>query len=177
MRSFTKYHLHTLLPHYSIHSTSNCVTGIFPRPYIHRSLRPQLCRPPPKIIRPHCFPSLSPPSIRVVKIMSRRPTPGQAAQNSQTIKSLLKLEHNKICADCKRNKRQSPIPSVELRPRWLHLQVHSLGGHILNSLLFRSAMGFLEPGCVCLHSVLGHSQGYGNAYQSSQVRGSRCLDR
>ncbi|KAJ6012490.1 hypothetical protein N7522_002845 [Penicillium canescens] len=40
--------------------------------------------------------------------MSRRPTPGQAAQNSQTIKSLLKLEHNKICADCKRNK----------HPRW-----------------------------------------------------------
>lgn len=44
--------------------------------------------------------------------MSRRPTPGQAAQNSQTIKALLKLEHNKICADCKRNKREwSPIPS------------------------------------------------------------------
>ncbi|KAJ5129588.1 Arf GTPase activating protein [Penicillium bovifimosum] len=40
--------------------------------------------------------------------MSRRPTPGQAAQNSQTIKALLKLEHNKICADCKRNK----------HPRW-----------------------------------------------------------
>ncbi|KAJ5506558.1 Arf GTPase activating protein [Penicillium expansum] len=40
--------------------------------------------------------------------MSRRPTPGQAAQNSQTIKTLLKLEHNKICADCKRNK----------HPRW-----------------------------------------------------------
>ncbi|KAJ5093432.1 hypothetical protein N7456_009293 [Penicillium angulare] len=40
--------------------------------------------------------------------MSRRPTPGQAAQNSQTIKNLLKLESNKICADCKRNK----------HPRW-----------------------------------------------------------
>ncbi|KAJ5773209.1 hypothetical protein N7457_008105 [Penicillium paradoxum] len=40
--------------------------------------------------------------------MSRRPTPGQAAQNSLTIKGLLKLEHNKICADCKRNK----------HPRW-----------------------------------------------------------
>ncbi|KAJ5237418.1 hypothetical protein N7489_007509 [Penicillium chrysogenum] len=40
--------------------------------------------------------------------MSRRPTPGQAAQNSQTIKALLKLEPNKICADCKRNK----------HPRW-----------------------------------------------------------
>ncbi|KAJ5081667.1 Arf GTPase activating protein [Penicillium alfredii] len=40
--------------------------------------------------------------------MSRRATPGQAAQNQQTIKSLLKLEPNKICADCKRNK----------HPRW-----------------------------------------------------------
>ncbi|KAB8073885.1 stromal membrane-associated protein [Aspergillus leporis] len=40
--------------------------------------------------------------------MSRRATPGQAAQNQQTIKALLKLEHNKICADCKRNK----------HPRW-----------------------------------------------------------
>ncbi|CEO60813.1 hypothetical protein PMG11_05334 [Penicillium brasilianum] len=40
--------------------------------------------------------------------MSRRVTPGQAAQNQQTIKSLLKLESNKICADCKRNK----------HPRW-----------------------------------------------------------
>ncbi|KAJ5759263.1 hypothetical protein N7520_006419 [Penicillium odoratum] len=40
--------------------------------------------------------------------MSRRATPGQAAQNQQTIKNLLKLESNKICADCKRNK----------HPRW-----------------------------------------------------------
>lgn len=40
--------------------------------------------------------------------MSRRVTPGQAAQNQQTIKNLLKLESNKTCADCKRNKRQSP---------------------------------------------------------------------
>ncbi|KAJ5634527.1 hypothetical protein N7528_002369 [Penicillium herquei] len=40
--------------------------------------------------------------------MSRRATPGQAAQNQQTIKALLKLETNKICADCKRNK----------HPRW-----------------------------------------------------------
>lgn len=42
--------------------------------------------------------------------MSRRVTPGQAAQNQQTIKALLKLETNKICADCKRNKRECPIP-------------------------------------------------------------------
>ncbi|KAL9098793.1 MAG: hypothetical protein Q9163_005612 [Psora crenata] len=44
--------------------------------------------------------------------MSRRalPTPAQerAAQNQQTIKTLLKLEGNKSCADCKRNK----------HPRW-----------------------------------------------------------
>ncbi|MCJ1245294.1 hypothetical protein MMC30_002498 [Trapelia coarctata] len=42
--------------------------------------------------------------------MSRRPNPAadRAAQNQQTIKSLLKLEGNKSCADCKRNK----------HPRW-----------------------------------------------------------
>ncbi|PLB55469.1 ArfGap-domain-containing protein [Aspergillus steynii IBT 23096] len=40
--------------------------------------------------------------------MSRRATPSQAAQNQQTIKNLLKLEYNKTCADCKRNK----------HPRW-----------------------------------------------------------
>ncbi|KAH0491194.1 hypothetical protein TgHK011_002635 [Trichoderma gracile] len=43
--------------------------------------------------------------------MSRRaPNPGaeRAAQNQATIKSLLKLEPNKVCADCKRNK----------HPRW-----------------------------------------------------------
>jgi hypothetical protein len=46
--------------------------------------------------------------------MSRRANPTQAAQNQQTIKSLLKLESNKICADCKRNKRECP-PSFERR--------------------------------------------------------------
>ncbi|KAL2821972.1 hypothetical protein BJX63DRAFT_176923 [Aspergillus granulosus] len=40
--------------------------------------------------------------------MSRRANPAQAAQNQQTIKALLKLETNKTCADCKRNK----------HPRW-----------------------------------------------------------
>ncbi|KAH8816121.1 stromal membrane-associated protein-like protein [Xylogone sp. PMI_703] len=43
--------------------------------------------------------------------MSRRapnPAAERAAQNTQTIKSLLKLECNKVCADCKRNK----------HPRW-----------------------------------------------------------
>ncbi|KAL0941780.1 uncharacterized protein CTRU02_204543 [Colletotrichum truncatum] len=43
--------------------------------------------------------------------MSRRPpnpAAERAAQNQQTIKSLLKLECNKVCSDCKRNK----------HPRW-----------------------------------------------------------
>lgn len=47
--------------------------------------------------------------------MSRRATPSQAAQNQQTIKNLLKLDSNKTCADCKRNKRgsySSPSPAV-----------------------------------------------------------------
>jgi hypothetical protein len=47
--------------------------------------------------------------------MSRRATPGQAAQNQQTIKSLLKLEPNKVCADCKRNKREYHPPPPRLR--------------------------------------------------------------
>jgi len=41
--------------------------------------------------------------------MSRRPpnpAAEKAAQNQATIKSLLKLETNKICADCKKNKRR-----------------------------------------------------------------------
>ena len=41
--------------------------------------------------------------------MSRRPPPNdRAAQNAQTLKALVKLEGNKVCADCKRNK----------HPRW-----------------------------------------------------------
>ncbi|KAL2350415.1 putative GTPase activating protein for Arf-domain-containing protein [Cryomyces antarcticus] len=42
--------------------------------------------------------------------MSRRPNPGadRAAQNQQTLKSLVKVEGNKSCADCKKNK----------HPRW-----------------------------------------------------------
>lgn len=60
--------------------------------------------------------------------MSRRATPGQAAQNQQTIKSLLKLEPNKVCADCKRNKRQFQFtPLVSERPamRYNNLSVMS----------------------------------------------------
>jgi hypothetical protein len=47
--------------------------------------------------------------------MSRRapnPAAERAAQNTQTIKGLLKLEGNKTCADCKRNKRAPPRPST-----------------------------------------------------------------
>jgi len=42
--------------------------------------------------------------------MSRQARPGaeRAAQNAQTLKALVKLEGNKVCADCKRNK----------HPRW-----------------------------------------------------------
>jgi len=46
-------------------------------------------------------------------IMSRRapnPAAERAAQNQATIKSLLKLEPNKVCADCKRNKRALSLP-------------------------------------------------------------------
>jgi stromal membrane-associated protein len=49
--------------------------------------------------------------------MSRRapnPAADRAAQNSQTIKSLLKLEGNKVCADCKRNKRKLQPSSLEI---------------------------------------------------------------
>ncbi len=40
--------------------------------------------------------------------MSRRapnPAAERAAQNQATIKNLLKLEANKVCSDCKKNKR------------------------------------------------------------------------
>ena len=42
--------------------------------------------------------------------MSRRldPRAERIAQNQQTLKSLVKLESNKSCADCKRNKRRPP---------------------------------------------------------------------
>ena len=41
------------------------------------------------------------------KMSRRAPNPAaeRAAQNLATLKSLLKLEPNKVCADCKRNKR------------------------------------------------------------------------
>ena len=84
--------------------------------------------------------------------MSRRvpnPAADRAAKNQQTIKGLLKLEGNKSCADCKRNKRMLTLscfrhdllPNVELLTR-----------------CYRSKMGELEPGHFCLHSVRTSSQ-------------------
>jgi hypothetical protein len=108
------------MPKCSVPFSTNCATGSFAHPYDPESLRPKPCRPPPKIRLRSLFLPFT--ILKSLLIMSRRPTPGQAAQNSQTIKALLKLEHNKICADCKRNKRETPpIPPLKLRPRWPHL--------------------------------------------------------
>lgn len=56
--------------------------------------------------------NLSSPSVHNYEnTMSRRPpnpAAERAAKNQATIKSLLKLEPNKMCSDCKRNKRTSP---------------------------------------------------------------------
>ena len=52
--------------------------------------------------------------------MSRRapnPAADRAAKNQQTIKGLLKLEGNKSCADCKRNKRTlAPESTLPITP-------------------------------------------------------------
>lgn len=45
--------------------------------------------------------------------MSRRGDAATQQRNQQTLKSLLKLEPNKICADCKIHKRTLPIPHPE----------------------------------------------------------------
>lgn len=54
--------------------------------------------------------------------MSRRapnPAAERAAQNQATIKNLLKLEPNKVCADCKKNKRMYLSPEMtQSRFRW-----------------------------------------------------------
>ena len=73
--------------------------------------------------------------------MSRRPNPAadRAEQNRATLKSLVKLEANKSCADCKRNKRMllpgNPRPNCP------------------SDILNRSTMGQLEPRHLYLHSV------------------------
>ena len=82
--------------------------------------------------------------------MSRRvpnPAADRAAQNQQTIKSLLKLDANKSCADCKRNKRR--------------LGAHLCLGHGIalvylldtNPCHNRSEMGELESRHLRLHTV------------------------
>lgn len=67
-------------------------------------------------------------------VMSRRPTnpaADRAAQNQQTLKNLVKLEGNKSCADCKRNKREyhttyNPGPSMSFCARFLNMCAHSV---------------------------------------------------
>lgn len=61
------------------------------------------------IIRHLNYPLSKPESsLLILNNMSRRPNAAadRAAQNQQTLKSLVKLEGNKTCADCKRNKRR-----------------------------------------------------------------------
>ncbi|KAI4722561.1 ArfGap-domain-containing protein [Aureobasidium sp. EXF-10727] len=72
--------------------------------------------------------------------MSRRPAgPDRTMQNQQTLKSLVKLEGNKSCADCKRNKRTM---SECCDKAWKLTGVD------------RSEMGQLEFGHFHLHSTL-----------------------
>lgn len=85
------------------------------------------------------------------KAMSRRPpnpAAERAAKNQATIKSLLKLEPNKMCSDCKRNKRMSPniIEEVILEAPFL-----------LTIFVHRSTMGKLESRRLHLHPLLWHS--------------------
>lgn len=73
--------------------------------------------------------------------MSRRapnPAAERAAQNALTIKSLLKLEGNKTCADCKRNKREQESGVLIL-------------ASFTDTKCRRSKMGQLEFGHLCLH--------------------------
>ena len=93
--------------------------------------------------------------------MSRRATPSQAAQNQQTIKSLLKLDTNKICADCKRNKRKSRAVVIALPS----LGLITFASSKANEDLIRSTMGFLEHWHFHLHPLLGDSQRNGHSYQ------------
>lgn len=139
--------LSTIIPSH-IHRTAGLAFTTHRKP---SRLRPQQ--------RPTALCLLSPPTFDSLRIMSRRVTPGQAAQNQQTIKNLLKLEPNKICADCKRNKRQSPPPTAHRG-----LAPPGMGLARLTLPLFRSALGVMEPGYLRLHSVLGHSPWNGHTH-------------
>lgn len=72
--------------------------------------------------------------------MSRRPNPAadRAEQNRQTLKSLVKIEANKSCADCKRNKRAYAMHIWELRCAYTE---------------DRPPMGQLEPRHLRVHQV------------------------
>lgn len=102
--------------------------------------------------------------------MSRRATPAQAAHNQQIIKGLLKLDCNKICADCKRNKRQ--FLTLSAWERLILRSSLSLGTYLfckkaieLTQILpTRSAMGILEFGRLYLYPLFGRSQGHGHPY-------------
>lgn len=96
--------------------------------------------------------------------MSRRPpnpAADRAAQNLATLKSLLKLEANKTCADCKRNKRELVVA--------VHspLSQHCHGWCADQTPCYRSAMGELEPGRIRLHPMLRHPSRHGHTHQSS----------
>lgn len=100
-----------------------------------------------------------------LKMSGRRapnPAAERAAQNQQTIKSLLKLEPNKICADCKRNKREYRLyqPAGRQAP---------CEKPEADCWVCRSAMGELESRRLCLHSLLGHSSRHGHAHQQGEV--------
>lgn len=89
--------------------------------------------------------------------MSRRPpnpAAERAAQNQQTIKNLLKLEPNKVCADCKRNKRE---------PSFLDLRI-SYPTDALTLALFRPEMGELESRRLRLHPLLRHPPRHGHPH-------------
>ena len=92
--------------------------------------------------------------------MSRRapdPAAERAARNAQTIKSLLKLEGNKACADCKKNKRM-------LRHGWPSSFI--IEGPQTNTNA-RPKMGQLEPGHIYLHSLLRYTPRNGDTHKQS----------
>lgn len=86
----------------------------------------------------------------------RPPNPAaeRAAQNQQTIKNLLKLEPNKVCADCKRNKRENIPSSPDLQ-----------SSRKLICVRFRPEMGKLELGHLYLHPLLRHPPRNGHPHQ------------
>jgi hypothetical protein len=72
--------------------------------------------------------------------MSRRAAPENTAErNRNTLKQLVKLEANKSCCDCKRNKRM--------------LKADSCGNMCGANAWHRSSMGKLELGYLHLHKV------------------------